>query len=81
MTKVRFLQDYRGHLSGENFYPAGSLAEFAEAAALALAAAGRAEIVEDAPEIEPESKAHPGPPENKLAAPPATNKRKGKASA
>lgn len=45
--RVRFRQDYRGHLTDENYYLSGAEADFPPGVAEALAAAGRAEIVED----------------------------------
>jgi hypothetical protein len=46
--RVRFLVDYRGHLTNEQFYVAGDAVEFADAVAAQLIADGRAEVVEPA---------------------------------
>lgn len=45
MTKVKFLQDYRGKLTNEIFYTLGTVVEFDEATAAELVARGRAEYV------------------------------------
>lgn len=45
--KVRFLQDYRGVLTGERFYRKGDVVDVADADG--LVAAGRAELVEPGP--------------------------------
>lgn len=45
MAKVKFTQDYRGHLTDENYYTAGTVASFAEGPAAALVEAGRAVAV------------------------------------
>ena len=45
MTTVQFTQDYRGHLTNENYYTAGTVASFAEGPAAALVEAGRAVVV------------------------------------
>jgi hypothetical protein len=45
VTTVQFTQDYRGHLTNENYYTAGTVAFFAEGAAAALVEAGRAVVV------------------------------------
>jgi len=44
--KIRFLQDFRGKLTGEKFYPAGSVVELENSKQ--LVAAGRAEFVTEA---------------------------------
>ena len=36
MTQVQFVRDYRGKLTGERFYQAGDIAEFADSDAVAL---------------------------------------------
>jgi hypothetical protein len=46
--QVRFLVDYRGHLTNEQFYVAGDVVEFADEIAEQLIADGRAEAVEPA---------------------------------
>lgn len=45
MTRVRFLRDFRSRHTGENFYAAGSYAEFESADARALVDEGAAEMV------------------------------------
>jgi len=42
MTKVKFLMDYRGKLTGEQFYQEGETAEFEEAVAAELVERKRA---------------------------------------
>ena len=49
--KIKLLADYRGVLTGEQFYTAGEH-DLEEGTASALVAAGRAEYI-DAPEPEP----------------------------
>lgn len=46
--RVRFLVDYRGHLTDEQFYVAGDEVEFPDEVAEQLIADGRAEVVEQA---------------------------------
>lgn len=46
MTKVRFLQDYRGQYTGEVFYTTGTVAPFPFAVASALVEDGRAEYID-----------------------------------
>jgi len=52
--RVCFLVDYRGKLTGENYYTAGAVVAFEPAIAQALIAEGRAVAVADpTPEITP----------------------------
>lgn len=46
MMTVKFLVDYRGKLTNEQYYLAGTVAEFDKETAAALVEAGRAELVE-----------------------------------
>lgn len=50
--KIRFLVDYRGVLTGEEYFLAGAVADGLENAE-ALVAEGRAEVVESPPEPAP----------------------------
>lgn len=52
MTLIIFKTDYRGVLTDEWFYPAGSVADLAYGSQ--LVEAGRAELVASAPVVEPE---------------------------
>lgn len=58
--RIKLLADYRGRLSGEQFYPAGEYDapdQMPQEVAEGLVAHGRAELVEQAqPEPEPEPK-------------------------
>lgn len=54
MIDVKFLQDYRGELTGEQYYTAGTVAAFPDGQAAALVAAGRAEKSGE-PATEPET--------------------------
>lgn len=77
MSKIRFLVDYRGVLTGENYYQAGDVVEHHNAAA--LVAEGRAEYVKaekPAPEPEPVEKPEPEPEPVKKPAPKRTRKKK-----
>ena len=47
MSKIRFIVDYRGALTGEQYFTAGT--EMSHASAAALVADGRAEFVEIEP--------------------------------
>lgn len=58
--KVRFVVDYRGVLTGEQWFQAGQEAEIADLQAEQLIADGRAEAVKPAPK--PEPKQEPEPP-------------------
>lgn len=51
MTEIRFLRDYRGKLTQEYFYEAGSTGQFDPAVASQIIAEGAAELVE-APPVE-----------------------------
>ena len=51
--KVRFLADYRGVLTGEEYFPAGAVIDVDNATVLVKA--GRAEYVEPPEQIKPES--------------------------
>ena len=42
MAEVKFLVDYRGHLTKEEFFTAGTVANFPDAVAIVLVADGRA---------------------------------------
>ncbi len=53
MTDVRFLQDYRGELTGEQYYTAGTVAAFPDGQAAALVDAGRAAWATQQAEPEP----------------------------
>lgn len=52
MKSVKFVAAYRGVLTGERFYEAGTVAEFDDKAASQLIKDKRAELVEE-PEPEP----------------------------
>lgn len=52
MTEVKFIQDYRGVLTDETFYKAGTVAQLPEQKAIALVAAGRAEYVAESIDYE-----------------------------
>lgn len=61
--RIRLLADYRGRLSGEQFYPAGEYDapdQMPQEVAEGLVAHGRAELVEQA-QPEPEPKPTPKP--------------------
>ena len=45
MKDIRFLQDYRGVLTGEKYYLSGTVASLPDLAAGALVAAGRADYL------------------------------------
>lgn len=49
MTQVKFLVDYRGKLTEEQFYQAGAIADFDAAIAARLVEDERAELVEPEP--------------------------------
>jgi len=58
--RVQFLVDYRGKLTGENYYTAGAVVAFEPAVAQALVGEGRAVMVpEPMPEIAPALPAKP----------------------
>lgn len=52
---IRFLVDYRGWLTGEAFYTAGSVADLPETSARRLVGDGRAETAEPPPEAPQEA--------------------------
>jgi len=51
--RVQFLVDYRGKLTGENYYTAGAVVAFEPAIAQALVDEGRAAAVPEPTEIAP----------------------------
>lgn len=59
MADVKFLQDYRGVLTEEQYYTAGAVASFPDGRAAALVQAGRAERVTEASEPAAAVEAHP----------------------
>ncbi len=50
MTEVQFTQDYRGHLTNENYYTAGTVARFADGVAAQLVQDGRAVYTSEIPQ-------------------------------
>ena len=62
--RVQFLVDFRGKLTGENYYTAGTVAEFDAATAQALIGEGRATEVSPTPAPE-EAPAAPAKPQRK----------------
>lgn len=52
MTEIRFTRDYRGKLTQELFYEAGTVAKFDHGAASQIVAEGAAELIEK-PKPEP----------------------------
>jgi hypothetical protein len=47
MVAIKFIEDYRGYLTGEKYFPAGTVAELDEANANVLVARGYAVIIEE----------------------------------
>ena len=72
MTEIRFTRDYRGKLTQEFFFEAGTTASFSSGAALQIIAEGAAELVEPEQTEEPQEET----PETETAKP--TRKRRTK---
>jgi hypothetical protein len=53
MTEIRFLADFRGKLTKENFYTAGTVASFDHGVAVQIVELGFAELVEVEQEEQP----------------------------
>lgn len=61
MTEIRFTRDYRGKLTQEIFYVAGSVVSFDHRTATQIVAEDAAEIVEKEPAKKPQPKVEPKP--------------------
>ena len=76
MTEIRFTRDYRGKLTQEFFFEAGTTASFSSGAALQIIAEGAAELVEPEQTEEPQEETPEETPEAGTAKP--TRKRRTK---